>query len=156
MWTAKPCLNVGSTGIPSCRLQGNAETVSRVHAQGEPKPRRAQLVSDSDDDGAAARPRRALAIESDDEDSDTSHALPAGQQMRTAIDLTRDGEPSRPGYPPSCSSWVWIPACSCTHRSGAAKHDLKLFEVPPAGWVGHCGVTYAGLVLRAMGHVPLQ
>ena len=49
------------------------------------------MQSDSDDGGAAAKPRRVLAIESDDEDSDTS-VLPAGQQMRTAIDLTRDGE----------------------------------------------------------------
>ena len=49
------------------------------------------MQSDSDDGGAAKKPRRVLAIESDDEDSDTS-VLPAGQQMRTAIDLTRDGE----------------------------------------------------------------
>ena len=62
---------------------------------GEPKQRRVLLVSDSDEDGAPTKPRRALAIESDDEDSDTS-VLPAGQQqMRTAIDLTRDGEPPR-------------------------------------------------------------
>ena len=72
-------------------------------AQGEVRPRRALVVSDSDDDGAATtKPRRALAIESDDEDSDTS-VLPAGQQMRTAIDLTRDGEPMCCGHLPGCT-----------------------------------------------------
>ena len=64
---------------------------TRWLVQGEPQPRRALVHSDSDNDGAATKPRRVLAIESDDEDSDTS-VLPAGQQMRAAIDLTRDGE----------------------------------------------------------------
>ncbi len=66
------------------------------------------MQSDSDDGGAAAKPRRVLAIESDDEDSDTS-VLPAGQQMRTAIDLTRDGQPLWAALLSTCTSNTNLP-----------------------------------------------